>query len=202
MSGGLGGYASPAGGFGRIRIEAASSTATFTFQGSPPPAVASYVNQPSAPVITNNPTLTITSVGGVSAPATLTGSMATPDFVLAAGTSSVTVNFAASNIPLGTTLSVTVKGQIQGIISTATSGGLSGTVASSTASASVTIPTDQPSVISATASFTVIADAGGGPIYADGEPVERIVVTAAFGGGSQVTYVTTSGREFVLAAAR
>jgi len=113
-----------------------------------------------------------------------------------------TVNFAASNIPLSTTLSVVVKGQTGSVISTATSGGLSGTVASSTASASVTIPTDQPSVISATASFTVIADAGGGPIYADGEPVERVVVTAAFGGGSQVTYVTASGREFVIAAAR
>jgi hypothetical protein len=203
VTGGAVGYRSPGGGFGRIRVEAASYTAALVLNtGNPPASVASIASTPWAPTLTNHPTLTITSVGGVSAPSTLTGSFATPDFVLAAGTSSPTVNFAASNIPLSTTLSVVVKGHTGSVISTATSGGLSGTVASSTASASVTIPTDQPSVISATASFTVIADAGGGPIYADGEPVERVVVTAAFGGGSQVTYVTASGREVVLAAAR
>ena len=89
-----------------------------------------------------------------------------------------------------------------GVISTATSSGLSGTVGSSTASATVTIPTTQPSVITATGSFTLLADAGGGPIYADGEPVERVRITATFGGASEVSYITVSGREFVVAAAR
>jgi hypothetical protein len=112
------------------------------------------------------------------------------------------VNFAASNIPLGTTLTVKVGGLVNGIGgTTVTSSALSGTVASSTASVTVTIPTDQPSIISATASFTLVAS-GAAPIYADGELVERIVVTAAFGGASQATYVTTSGREFSIATAR
>jgi hypothetical protein len=195
-------FNSQPGGFGRVRIEAVSSTATFVFTGTPPPAAVSFANQPLSPTLPNQPTLTITSLGGVAAPGTLTGALATPDFVLPAGTSTATVNFAASNIPLGTTLSVVVKGQMGSVISTATSSGLSGTVASSSASASVTIPTDQPSLVSASASFTVIAAAGGAPLYADGEPVERVVVTTGLGRGSQVTYVTASGREFVVAAAR
>jgi hypothetical protein len=192
----------PAGGLGRIRLEAVNSTAAFTFPGNPPPSVVSSVTQPSAPILPNHPTLTITSVGGFSAPAVLTGSLTTPDFVLPSGTATPTVNFAATNIPLGTTLSITVKGRNLGVISTATSSGLSGSVAASTASAAVTIPTDQVSVISASASFTVIADAGGGPIYADGERGDRVRVSTALGGGSEVTYVTASGREFPVIAAR
>jgi hypothetical protein len=200
VSGGPAGFASPAGGFGRVRLEAASHTATLTFPGVPPASAVSVLGQPSPPTLANHPTLTITSIAGVSAAGTLTGSFATPDFVVAAGTSSATVNFAASNVPLGTTLSVVVKGQHNLVISTATSSGLSGTVASSTASASVTIPTDQPCLISATASFTAVAGAGGGPIYADGEPVERVVIMARPGAPGEVTYVTASGREFVVAA--
>jgi hypothetical protein len=201
VRGGSNGFAGN-GGFGRTRLEAVSYTATPTFPGSPPSAVVTVATPALSPALPNHPTLTITSVGGVSAPGTLTGSFATPDFTLPADTSNPTVSFAASNIPLGTTLSVTVKGHNQGVISTATSSALSGTLGSSAASASVTIPTDQPSVISATASFTVIAGASGGPIYADGERVERVLVATRPGGGSDVTYVTVSGRELIVAVAR
>ena len=191
----------PPGGMGRIRVEYVTYAAALNlWQGGPPPTGVSSA-APMPALLTNGPTLTITSVGGVSAPGTLTGSFATPDFVLPAGTSTPTVTFAAGGIPLGTTLSVVVTGQTGGVISTATSGGLGGTVASSTASASVTIPTTQASLISASASFTVAA-AGGGPLYAEGEPVERVVVTAHLGGGSEVMYVTASGRAIVMAAAR
>jgi hypothetical protein len=186
---------------GRIRVEFVTYAAALNlWLGSPPPLGVS-VATPVPALLTNGPTLTITSVGGVSAPATLTGSFVTPDFVVPAGTSNPTVTFAASGIPLGTTLSVVVTGQTGGVISTATSGGLSGTVASSTATASVTIPTTQASLISASASFTVAA-AGGGPLYAEGEPVERVVVTARLGRGREVTYVTASGRAIVMASAR
>ena len=191
----------PPGGMGRIRVEFVTYAAALNlWQGGPPPTGV-WSAAPMPALLTNGPTLTIASVGGVSAPAMLTGSFATPDFVLPAGTSNPTVTFAGSGIPLGTTLSVVVTGQAGGVISTATSGGLSGTVASSTASASVTIPTTQASLISASASFTV-ADAGGGPLYADGESVDRVVVTARLGGGSEVTYVTASGRAIVVASAR
>jgi hypothetical protein len=203
VSGGPSGCLLPAGGFGRVRIEAVSNSATLTLAGSPPTSVLSVIGQTLPPTLTNSPTLTITSVGGVTAPTVPTGSFANPDVVLPAGTSSVTVDFAASNIPLGTTLTVRVQGLANGIGSTTTtSSALSGSVASSTATATVTIPTDQPSIISATASFPLIADAGRGPVYADGEPVDQIRLTAAFGRESELTYVTVSGREFGIAAVR
>jgi hypothetical protein len=197
-----GGTANPKGGLGRIRLEMASYTGTLNlWAGGPPPPGVSLVPAPTPAVLSSGPTLTITSVGGVSAPGTLTGSFATPDFVLAAGTSTPTVAFAASGVPLGTAVSVVVTGQMGGVISMATSGGLSGTVASSTASASVTVPTNQASLISASVSFS-LADAGGGPVYADGELVDRVVVSSTFGGGSEVTYLTASGRAVAVAVAR
>ena len=73
---------------------------------------------------------------------------------------------------------------------------------SSTASASVTIPTNEPSVISASASFTLIAAGGSGPVYVQGEEVEQVRVSAGFGGPSQVAYVTKSGREIVVTPGR
>jgi hypothetical protein len=72
---------------------------------------------------------------------------------------------------------------------------LAGTLAASTASASVNIPTNQPSVISASATFTLAALPGAGSMFADGERIERVRVAATLGGPSQVTYITTSGRE-------
>jgi hypothetical protein len=188
-------------GFGRIRLEAVSNTAALALTGSPPPPVVSST-VPTATALANQPSFTITSVAGVSAPATLTGSLGTPDFVLPAGTSSAVVQFAATQMPLGTTIGVTIKGQQGGVLSTATSTELTGTVASSTASATITVPTNQPSVITASATFTVLAAGGRGPIYADGEAVEVVRVSTTLGGGTEVTYVTVSGREFVVAAAR
>jgi uncharacterized 2Fe-2S/4Fe-4S cluster protein (DUF4445 family) len=76
------------------------------------------------------------------------------------------------------------------------SGTLSGTVASSTASVNVTIPTNQPSVISVSASFA-LASASGGPLYVEGEEIERVRVTGVYGGVSHVAYVTRSGRELI-----
>jgi hypothetical protein len=187
------------GGFGRIRLEAISNTATFAFTGSPPPSAISLAG-PTASALSNQPTLTITSVAGVSAPSTLTGSLGTPDFVLPAGTSSAVVQFSAAYMPLGTTLSVTVKGQQGGILSTATSSGLTGTIASSTASATITVPTNQPAVITASATFTVLALGRSGPVYADGESVKHVRLTTMLGGGTQLAYVTVSGREFVVEA--
>jgi hypothetical protein len=194
------------GGFGRIRVEAITNTATFTFTTSPfapvPPPSAISSTVPTASMLANPPSFTITSVAGVGAPTTLTGSLGTPDFVLPAGTTSAVVQFAATQMPLGTTIGVTVKGQQGGVLGTATSSGLSGTVASSTASATIAVPTNQPSVISASATFTVLAAGGSGPIYADGEVVESVRVSTTLGGGTELTYVTVSGREFVVAAAR
>jgi len=142
----------------------------------------------------NAPTLRIAAVAGVAAPAAPTASFASPDVVLPGTTTNpVTVTLAASNIPLGTTVTVTVKG-LNGAASSTASGALGGTLASSTASASVTIPTNEPSIISASATFTVAALGGPGPVIADGEKVEQFPITASHGAGSHVALITRSGR--------
>jgi hypothetical protein len=184
------------GGAGRIRIEAFNNTVAVNVNGVAPSAA-----QPTTVALPNTPTLRITSVAGINAPATPLGSFTAPDITLPAGTTSpVAVTIAGANIPVGTTVTVTVKGQIGS--SSSTSATLSGSLASSTASASVTIPTNEPSVISATASFTLTASSGGGPVYAEGEEVERVRVSASLGGPTQVAYITKSGREIVAAPGR
>jgi hypothetical protein len=177
VSGGSGG----GGGVGRIRIEAVSNTAVVNANTVPP-----SVGQPSVVALSSGPGLAITSVGGISAPASPAASFAAPDITLPAGTTNpVAVTIAGANIPAGTAVTLTVSGQTGG--STSTTATLSGTTASTTASASVTIPTNRPSVLMATATFTLTSDAGGGPVYADGELIEHVRVTAAWGGPSQVT---------------
>jgi hypothetical protein len=184
-----------AGGVGRVRIEGFTDTATITFVGTD---VVPSVAPPSFVTLPNAPTLMITAVAGVAAPASPTGSFSNPDITLPATTTNpVTVDLAGANITVGTTVTVTVVGQTGGTISTTTTT-LVGTEQSSTASASLTIPTDQPSIISASASFTIVASSGGGPVFVQGEEVERVRVTATFGRGSQVAYITKSGREIVL----
>lgn len=177
------------GSIGRIRVEAYTNTATINFAQVP------SIDKPGALALPGTPSLTITSVAGVAAPASPTGSFAIPDITLPAGTANpMTIALAASNIPLGTTVTVTAK-PLDGAASLATSTPLAGTLAASTATAILTIPTNQPSVISASATFTLAALPGAGPVFADGEPVERIRVAATLGGPSQITYITTSGRE-------
>jgi hypothetical protein len=184
-----------AGGVGRVRIEAHDNTLAANFG-----AVAPSSAQPTSVTLTNEPSLRITAVAGAAAPAAPTGSFANPDITLPATTSNpVRVNLSAANIPPGTAVTVTVQGQTGGSSSATTT--LTGTPASSLASADITIPTNQPSVISATASFTLTASTGG-PIFVHGEPVERVRVSAALGSITRVTYITTSGREVVVAGAR
>jgi hypothetical protein len=181
--------AAGAGGSGRIRIEAYTNTATINFAQAP------SIGQPGVVALPNAPSLTITAVAGVAAPAAPTGSLSNPDILVPAGTANpMTIGLAAANIPLGTTVTVTAKPQ-NGAASSAVSSGLAGTLAASTATASLTIPTNQPSVLSASATFTLAALPGAGPLYADGEEVEQVRVAAILGGPSQVTYLTASGRE-------
>ncbi|MFQ5804190.1 MAG: hypothetical protein ACE5JQ_14970 [Candidatus Methylomirabilales bacterium] len=189
--GGSGGNLGGQGANGRIRVEAT----TLTYNGFTRPLATSGFPQPVFPVA-GQPTLTIASVGGVAAPASPSGSiLAAPDILLPTGTTNpVVVTLTASNIPLGTTILVTATPQ-SGPPTSATSAGLTGTVASSTASASLTLSLTQPSVLVATATFPLVAAAGGGPIFAEGEEVKWVRVAATYGGGSTVTYITASGKE-------
>lgn len=119
----------------------------------------------------------------------------TPDVVLPGNTTNpVTVGISAANIPVGTVLTVTVVG-FMGASSSTSSTALSGTVASSTATANVTLPANEPSVISVSATFSIAALDGPGPYYADGEAVDRVRITAHAGGRSVLAFVTRPGRE-------
>lgn len=135
---------------GRIRVEAFTNAATLS--GGVTGGVT--VGTPDA-IVLNVVGLRIATIAGVRAPATPGGSYGTPDVILPAGTTSpVTVALEASQIPLGTTITVTAT-PLSGAPVLAVSTPLVGTPAAATATATLAIPTTQPSVISATAAFTL-----------------------------------------------
>jgi hypothetical protein len=116
------------------------------------------VASPSAIALAGGPVLTITSIGGLSTPSAPTASFNLPDITLPASSAQpVTVTLAGTNIPPGTPVVVTVNGQTGGSASAAAT--LNGTLASTTASVAVAIPTNRPSVVSASATFTLAAAA-------------------------------------------
>lgn len=135
---------------GRIRIEAITNTATVT--GGTVGGLTVGIPDAIALGVVG---LRIGAVAGVGAPATPVGSYVTPDVILPAGTvSPVTVALEASQIPLGTTITVTAT-PLSGAPVLAVSTPLVGTPAAATATATLAIPTTQPVVISAIASFTL-----------------------------------------------
>ncbi len=171
------------GGNGRIRFEA--NTVTRTASTSP-----LYTFSSPGPVfVANTPSIQITSIAGMAVSQNAAGSYITPDITLPAGTTNpVQVGISATNIPLGTVITVSVVPQ-QGTASNYSSTGLSGTLQSSTATASVTISTSQTSVLLAKATFTIQV-----AMNYDGEKITQASVVASLGGGSHVTYITESGK--------
>lgn len=181
------------GGDGRIRIEAN----TYTFTGSitptystgPPPATL----DPSA-----MPSLRISSVGGVAVPDVINGHANSPDLQVPYSTSNpVDVVVTAANIPLGTVVSINVAPVKDANITTITCTALSGTFESSTATAQINLSDEQATILSATASYTIVAALGTDtPVYAGGERVREVRLTTALGdAGTRVVYVTETGRE-------
>jgi hypothetical protein len=192
VRGGLGGsgigIGAGGGSAGRLRVEAHTNTASLNVN-----TVAPSVAPPSAVALGNAPALTITSIGGVPTPTAPAGSFSTPDVTLPAAVSNpVIVTLAAANIPPGTSVIVTVKGQTGG--SAAVTAALTGTASSSTASTSITLPENQPSIVMATATF-MLAAVGSAPLYADGEVVDRVRVSTVDGGVSETVWITQTGRE-------
>lgn len=189
--GGSASYTAGAGGSGRIRLEAT----TLSFTGSTYPLTVTSLPQPVFPG-TGQPALAIASIGGTSTPANPVGSvLGAPDIMLPTGTQNpVAVVLSASNVPLGTTVQLSATPQ-SGAKTTATCALLDGTQASSTCTASISISLAQTNILTASATFPLVASAGSGPIYAGGEEVKWVRVAAALGGPSTVTYVTASGQE-------
>jgi hypothetical protein len=184
------GFSGPGNGAaGFVRIEAFDTTSLSAIGNQASVALPNPVTAP------NSPQLIIASVGGVSAPANPIGSHSgTPDIVLPANQANpVTVVVQASNIPVGTTVTVTALGPTGPPVPTQT-GPLTGTSAASSATTALTL---QPgtTVLTALASIdlTVSGLAATRPVV-NGEYVNRIEVAAAFGGLSRITYVTSSGK--------
>ncbi|MEW6681694.1 MAG: hypothetical protein AB1451_02075, partial [Nitrospirota bacterium] len=177
------------GGDGRIRIEAA----TISLTGSASPAIVGSF-APGQISVPGLPTLAITSVGGVAAPAVPTGSA---DVTLPFNISNpVDVVLSASGIPVGTVIKVTVTPSA-GAVTSVNSSPLAGTTSSSSATAPVTIVGGH-SVIAAAATFTVSQASAMGiqaPEYYAGEPVEFVRLAATYGGRATWSYVTRSGKE-------
>ena len=137
-------------GSGIVRIEANAPT----FTGSIDTVRGTVLAAPQPAIPAAVPTLRITSVGGIAVGQNPTGSLSTPDVTFASPPSGPqTINLAASDVPLGTTVTVRAVPLI-GSASSATSSALTGTMQSSTATASLAIPAGA-GVITAVTSFPV-----------------------------------------------
>ena len=191
VSGGNGGGQStfPGGGNGAagfVRTEA------FNFSSFTPnvPTNSATFALPNPVTIPNGPALRIASVAGVSAPALPLGSLAgAPDIVVPSATANpVTVAIEASNIPIGTIVQVSLI-PVSGARLSAQTGPLSGSQAASTASASLSLPSGI-SVLTASA----VVDVSSQAMFIDGQRCNLIEIAATYGGASEFTYITISGR--------
>jgi hypothetical protein len=173
----------PWGGAGRIRLEAFTNSIV----ASDPPYT---YGLPGSIFVANSPSLTISSVAGTAIPSNPTGSYAQPDLMLPSTTTNpVTVAISASNIPVGTQVTVSVVPQY-GTGSSGT-GILSGVDASvTTASANVTLSSSYSNVIMATVTYTLQAS-----LYWNGEKIKTATVSTNPGKNSEVVYITDSGKE-------
>lgn len=182
-SGSSGGH----GGGGYIRVEAFDLSAlNLNINGSPRVSTTT----PRAVLPANSPSIRIISIAGVAAPGNPIGSIqGGPDLILPANQANpVNVALAASNIPLGTTLQITLTPE-NGARTTTQSTALTGSLAASTATASVTVP-DGISVIQASGTIDVAALG----LVINGEPIKKIEVNAVFGGNQTITYITASNK--------
>ncbi len=172
---------------GRIRLEAE------TFNRTAGTSPAASIALPGPVFVAGAPTLTIASVAGVSAPANPTGNA---DITLAATTPNpVTVVFTTSGVPVGNIVQLTVVPAFGPKTVTVTPA-LTGSTASASASVAVTLPVGS-SVLQAQTTFTIVAALGDLlRNFAGNERVERITLSATYGGKSKATLITVSGREY------
>ncbi|MFN7882219.1 MAG: hypothetical protein ACK5PF_04285 [bacterium] len=173
---------------GRVRLEA--NTITRTSATNP----AASVSTPGPIFIPNSPAIRIASIAGQAVPVTPTGNA---DITLPSTTTTpVTVQLTTTNVPLGNTISVTVK-PANADATSVVSPAISGTLANGTTSVQVTLPAG-PSIIQAQTTYTVVAALGNAlSNFANNERVERLEIAADLGGsGSRVQLVTVSGKKF------
>lgn len=181
------------GGNGFARFEA------YNFSVFQPNVIGPFLSNqaPTSAMLSPPPSLLITSVGGVTPPAVPKGDFnSPPDITLPIGTASPTsVTIKAANIPVGTVVSVELTPQTGAKIFLSSTP-LAGSATASSASASVTLPASMMSVLIASVTIDLTGTSMGNlpPLIINGEKVMRLQVATAFGGASQITYITESGR--------
>ena len=119
------------------------------------------------------------------------------DVTFPEGTTSITVNLAATNIPRGTTIKVNVIPASGANRSVANSTALAGASdAATTATATITLsPGNNVLLASATYSVTELI-AMNLPTFDNGVRVAKIRVESTMGGEAKVTYITATGKEY------
>ena len=175
------------GSVGRIRFEAESFTRPTSAVTTPSASAPVAGTAPGPVFVAGTPTLTISSVAGVSAPVAPTGNA---DITLASNTPNP-----VTGVPVGNTVQLTLTpafGSRSSVISPA----LVGSTASATASVQITLPIG-PSVLSAQTTFTIVAALGDLlRNFAGNERVEKVTLVATLGGPSKVKLITVSGKEY------
>jgi hypothetical protein len=189
VAGGGIGAGGGAGGLGYLRAEAFNLSA---YNPDSAPTIVTFA-PPNPVVLPNAPRLRIASVAGIPAPTSPLGSFQNvPDIVVpATQTNPVNVAVEASNVPPGTVVQVKLI-PATGAPSQVNSTPLMGTATAASATAGVTLPTGV-SALFATATIPVTT-ASATPMIMKGEHVEWLEITASYGVGSEVTYITQSGR--------
>jgi len=182
-----------AGSVGRIRLEALSITRNAL---STPIASSDQPGPLTLPGTT--PTVAITSIGGVSVPASPTGYN---DVTIAATANPVSVAVTTSGVTVGSTVTLTVSPPAGTIIS-ATSAPTTGTLDKATANVSVSLPVGSNTIL-ASVTYTVSGNASTAlSQYTQGERVDKVRLESVLGGASTATLITSTGKEFAIPAER
>ncbi len=181
------------GGFGytgRVRVECTTCSVATTDPAASLSNTLGPITSASTPALTALPTLTISSIGGTTVPATPTGSHASPDVALpATSPSELPVTLTATNVPVPTQFVVKLMpamGEPLFFPSTRSAGSF----ATSTATATVRVPPGTVCVLTAYVSFTQVA--GLFPMI-EGEEVEQVLVATQPEEPSTTSLITTSG---------
>ncbi len=184
----------PIGSPGRTRLEAYTQAftgfATNSSLSTPGP-----VNAASDPALTNLPTLSVSSIGGITVPSIPAGSYETADISFPTGTvNPVSMTLTMTNIPVGTIFTVRIIPRFISPTSSISTPS-AGTFSNTTATALLTLPLGQVSVLNAYANFSIPSQIAALFPTIDGEALERIMLATNMGQASRLILMTKSGKE-------
>lgn len=179
------------GGHGRARLE--GDEITFSGTVTPNTITSVSLSTPEPIIPANFPTVRISSVAGNAVPANPTGAN---DIVLPSTLSNpVTVELAATQVPTGSTIELSLVPTTSGNRTTVTSGALTGSLENSTASVQVTLPSGASTLLASVNFVVTPSTAALYAPFAEGEQVAQVTIESALGGGPSImTLVTESGR--------